>query len=319
MTTQVSSINSTTTPTQVVASNGDRISVQLENNDINRAYILVGAPADVGTVSASNYTFSLVENASADIDAPEVYDEMWIVWAGDSTGALQVTETISETSVGANDANLGDMKNRIASDLERTLTDTTHVALARTWDDEIEDAILDSIQLYRSRPFWFLQEPNAVSLTSTTSTGNSYVSDYPGLIRLDSLRITINGQRYQLREISFTQMESRFDGVTTDNQPYEYSRFGGRVRIYPTPNDAYTLTWSGIFEDSALTGNEISNGWMTHGQLLIRASAKLILLRDYIKSYEDVPAAQQALDNAEKALYREHVMRTSSKRIARRI
>lgn len=297
---------------------GNNVSATLYNSADYDMYGRFGGDDPSSTLG--EYHFVLSSGGSASISAPEVYQTLKVFWLGATVSEGLTGELLStDTSVGGADANLGDMKNRIASDLERTLTDTTHVTLARTWDDEIEDAILDSIQLYRSRPFWFLQEPNTVSLTSLTTTDNSYVSDYAGLIRLDSLRITISGQRLPLRQISFEEMEARYDGFSSSNQPYEYCRYGGRVRIYPTPNDAYTLTWSGIFEDSTLTGNEISNGWMTHGQLLIRASAKLILLRDYIKSYEDVPAAQQALDNAEKALYREHVMRASSKRIMRRV
>ncbi len=318
MSVETISISSSTTAQQVLAESGSRISTIMENSDTSRVYVLFGAPADVGTVSATNYSFSLTQNSSVTISAPEIYQEMWAVWESNNSGELTGTATYTDTSVGGDDANLGDMKNRIASDLERTLTDTTHVTLARTWDDEIEDAILDSIQLYRSRPFWFLQEPQTVAITSTTTIDEEYVTEPAGLIRLDSLRITINGQRKPLRFITQDEMELNFDGNPTSGQPYSYTRYGGRVRLFPAPNLAYTLTWSGIFEDSTLTGNEVSNGWMTHGQMLIRSHAKLILLRDYIKSYDDVPAAQQALDIAEKALYREHVMRTSNNRMARR-
>ena len=57
---------------------------------------------------------------------------------------------------------------------------------------------------------------------------------------------------------------------------------------------------------------------MTHGRLVIKAMAKLILLRDYIKSYEDVPAAQEAVMVAERALDREHMRRTGTRRLAAR-
>lgn len=314
----VSSVNSTTTAQQALAAGSTRISVTVENNDSYRCFVLLGSPAVVGTVTSTNYTFSLTDGASANITEPEVYEEVWVIWEGNGSGALQITTTTTETSVGGSDANMGDMKERIASDLERSLSDTTHVALSRTWDNEIEDAITDAVQLYRSRPFWFLQQPQSVSLTSTTTADDSYVSEYEGLIKLDSLRITINGQRYQLNHVSFDTMESFHDGNPNSGQPTSYTRHGGRVRLYPTPDAAYTLTWSGTFLETALTGDEITNGWMTHGQLLIRATARLILLRDYIKSYDDVPAAQQAVDIAEKALYREHIMRTSNNRVVKR-
>jgi hypothetical protein len=312
MSTTVTTVSSTTSSALLIAADGDRVSLLLENNDDGRLYVKIGGPA-----STSDYSFSLVDGASATISAPEVYEAFYGVWASDGTGACQITATTTDTSVGGADANLGDMKNRIASDLERTLTDSTWST--RTWDDEIEDCILDAIKLNRSKPFWFLQEPQTLSLTSTTTAGVEYVSEYPGLMRLDSLRITISGQLQRLYQISHDEMESRFDGNTSGGEPFEYERWAGRVRLYPTPASAYTLTWSGIFQDSTLTGNEISNGWMTHGELLIRSTAKVMLLRDYIKSYEDVPAAMAAQAEAEKALYREHVQRMSKTRMAKRV
>lgn len=212
---------------------------------------------------------------------------------------------------------LGTMKNRIASDLERALTDTTWDT--RTWADEIAAAIQDAIQLNRSKPFWFLQEPTSADLTSTTTAGNSYVAEYTGLLRLDSLRITIAGDKQKLYQINQDEMESRHDGSTGEGEPFEYARWAGRVRLYPTPSSVYTLTWSGIFQDATLAGDGDSNGWTTHGELLIRSTAKVILFRDYIKSYDDVPGAMAAQAEAEKALYREHVQRMSKTRMAKRV
>lgn len=310
--TTITSVNSTTSSTLLIAGDGSRLSLILENSDANRLYIKIG-----GAASLTDYSFSLAGGSSATISAPEVFESFYGIWSGDGSGACQITATASNTSIGGADANLGDMKNRIASDLERTLTDTTWSA--RTWDDEIEDCIFDAIKLNRSKPFWFLQEPQTVSLTSATSAGFAYVAEYPGLLRLDSLRITIAGQLQRLYQISHDEMESRFDGNTSGGEPFEFERWGGRVRLYPTPNAAYTLTWSGVFQDSTLTGNEVSNGWMTHGELLIRSTAKVMLLRDYIKSYEDVPAAMAAQAEAERALYREHVQRMSKTRMAKRV
>lgn len=316
MATTVTTIYSTTGPQQIVAADGTRTSIIAENSDDNRCYVLIGDPAIVGAVSSTNYSFSLVEGAEASIDAPEVYDQMWAIWAGDGSGGLQVTVTKTDTFYAGDTSTFGDMKNRVASDLERSLTDVTWNS--RTWNDEIGGAILDAIKLYRSKKWWFLQQPQTLTMTSQTSAGIEYVTEYTGLIKLDSLRITISGNKEPLEQISFQEMESRHDGTDSSGQPYEYCRHGGRIRLYPTPNQAYTLTWSGTFQDSALTSDTISNQWMTHGELLIRARAKLTLLRDYIKSYDDVPAAVLAVKEAEKALDSEHIARTATSRLRAR-
>tara|TARA_R110000868_G_scaffold327356_2_gene588351 strand:+ start:479 stop:1132 length:654 start_codon:yes stop_codon:yes gene_type:complete len=212
----------------------------------------------------------------------------------------------------------GTMQTRIASDLERTLADTSFAS--RTWADEIKGAINDAIKLYRSKSWWFLQEPNTVSgsKTSTTTASNSYVADVTGLVQLVSLRITVSSQTFMLTPITIQEMESRHDGTTSTNAPYEYCRYGSRVRLYPTPDDTYTLTWTGTFEEGSLSADADTNDWMTHGELVVRAMAKLILLRDYIKSYDDMQAAASAVQVAEAALDREHAKRTATRRMQAR-
>lgn len=212
----------------------------------------------------------------------------------------------------------GTMQDRIASDLERTLADTAHAESGRTWGDEIKSAINDAIKLYKSKRWWFVQGPTSAALTSTTTASNSYVSDYTGLINLRSLRITINGQLLELEPVTFQAMEEMHDGNDSAGQPYKYCRFGGRVRLYPTPDNTYTLTWSGTFEAATLTNDADTNDWMTDGEMVVRSMAKLIMLRDYIKSYDDVPAATQAVMIAEKALDREHTARTARGKISAR-
>lgn len=209
-----------------------------------------------------------------------------------------------------------ELKTRIASDLERTLTDTTFTG--RTWDTEIGAAINDAIKLYRAKRWWFLQGPISAALTSTTTAANSYVADYTGLIDLKSLRITISGVLQPLTQISFEEMEARHDGSTSSGEPYEYCRFGGRVRLYPTPGAVYTLTWSGTFKEATLAADGDTNDWLDDGELLIKAHAKLILLRDFIKSYEDLPAAAGAVQEAIAALDLEHAARTATRRLRAR-
>jgi hypothetical protein len=210
------------------------------------------------------------------------------------------------------------MQARIACDLERTLADTSFAS--RTWGDEIKAAINDAIKLYRSKSWWFLQQPDAVtgSKTNTTTASNSYVDEPTGLVALVSLRVTVSGQPKMLMPVTIQEMESRHDGTTSTNEPFDYCRYGKRVRLYPTPNAVYTLTWTGTFEEDTLSADADTNDWMTHGELVIRAMAKMILLRDYIKSYEDAQAAGLAVQLAEQALDREHAKRTGTRRMQAR-
>ena len=69
---------------------------------------------------------------------------------------------------------LGDLKAKIASDIERDLTDET--TSTRTWEDEIESSIFDAIALQKSKQYWFMQQPTSAEITSSCSTTSSYVS-----------------------------------------------------------------------------------------------------------------------------------------------
>ena len=215
--------------------------------------------------------------------------------------------------------NYGTMQTRIASDLELTATDAT--ISGRTWADEIKAAITDAIKLYKTRRWWFLQQPNAVTGTKTGVTvgGNAYVADPTGLISLNApVRITINGQLLERTEVSESEMRQRKDGYTANNQPNAFCRYGKRIELDPTPNDVYTLTFTGYFECDALTNDSDTNDWMSIGEILIRSHAKLILLRDVIENYQRAEAMQPAIADAIEALDREHVMRSASRHRIRR-
>lgn len=316
------SVASSTTAQQALAADASRISAVFQNTGPGACYLKWGGSDP--TTSFGGYDIYLVEGAIATghiSTAPEIIEELRVVWSTASVGQGLTGEYSVRSGGLSNDSTtLGDLKELIASDLERTLTDTSHAALSRTWDDEIGVAIGDAIQLYRSKHWWFLQEPATADLTSTCTSGNSYLGDYPGLIQLDSLLIEDStGQLQDMIQVAFKEMDRLHLGTSTDTGlPYLYCRHGGRVRLYPTPDGDYTFTWSGLFEQATLTADTISNAWMTHGRLVVKAMAKLIMLRDYIKSYEDVPAAQQAVQIAEHALDREHVRRTSTRSLAAR-
>lgn len=209
----------------------------------------------------------------------------------------------------AND--LGAMVDRIDDDCERQGTD----------DTQIKQHINDAITHYRAHRFWFTEAPTGSALTSVTTASNSYVSRYTGLIQLDSLRITINGQVYPLDSVSFYDMEAYHDGSTSEGQPFAYCLYGDRVRLYPTPNDAYTLTWSGLFEETAALVNDAdTNDWMTSGEQLIRQRAKKTFMRDVLRDRPDeVALAQIAENDALAMLERETVKRSARRRLKARM
>lgn len=203
----------------------------------------------------------------------------------------------------------GTMIDRIAAELERSdLGSSSSPGLIGTH-------INDAIRLYKARNWWFLQSPTSAALTSSTTASDSYVSRYAGLIQLDSLRITIAGQKYPLDPVSFQEMESLHDGNASEGQSWKYAEYGSRLRLYPTPDQIYTLTWSGLFEEATLSASADTNDWMTDGELLIRSTARMTIYRDYLRDLDGAAACGPAIAGAIEALDREHMRRSPVRKL----
>lgn len=203
----------------------------------------------------------------------------------------------------------GTMIDRIAAELERSDLGSS------SSPGVIGSHINDAIRQHKARNWWFLQGPTSAALTSSTTASNSYVSEYSGLIQLDSLRVTVNGQLNELDPISFADMESLYDGNPSEGEPYKYTRYGARVRLYPTPDQIYTLTWSGLFEEATLSASADTNDWMTDGELLIRNTARMTICRDYLRDLEGAAACGPAIAGAIEALDREHMRRSPVRKL----
>jgi hypothetical protein len=208
----------------------------------------------------------------------------------------------------------GTMIDRIAAELERS--DLGSAGSPGVIGTHINDAI----RQYKARSWWFLQEPTSTAKTSTTTASNSYVSLISGIIQIDTLQITISGQLQRLTPTSHDLMESLHEGASSESQPWRWTQYGARVRLYPTPDDTYTLTWTGLFEDAVtLADSADTNDWMTHGELLIRHTARMTILRDYLRDDAGAQACISGITAASDALDREHMRRMPTRTIKARM
>lgn len=202
----------------------------------------------------------------------------------------------------------GTMIDRIAAELERA--DMGSASSPGIIGTHVNDAI----RTYKAKHWWFLQEPTSATKTNTTTASDNYVSLVSGIIQIDTLQITIGSQLYRVDPIDHDEMESLQEGTTGTGQPWYYSQYGKRIRIYPTPNDVYTLTWTGLFEEGTLGVSADTNDWMTDGELLIRRQAKMTLLRDYLGD-PSWQACKPGIDEAISALDREHMRRQNTRKL----
>lgn len=88
MTTTITSANSSTASQLLLAADGTRTSVTLENTDANIMYVALGQAA---TTAIGGYTFSRNYGASATLTPPESYQAIYGIWDVDGSGGVTIT------------------------------------------------------------------------------------------------------------------------------------------------------------------------------------------------------------------------------------
>lgn len=155
---------------------------------------------------------------------------------------------------------LGTMIDRIDSDLKKNGKNSA----------EIQASILSAIEDYKDERFWFLEGKQTASTVANQTT---YAFDLTQ-IETDSLTITVSNNEYQLIPRTFDwYKEVNTNPNTVTGIPTDYAVHQELYYLYPTPNEIYTLTWYGHQELTTLSATGETNGWMTHGERLIRFRA----------------------------------------------
>lgn len=172
---------------------------------------------------------------------------------------------------------------------------------------QIRRAIQSAIAHYEGTRFWFKEE----RATSTTSAGTEFYALPSDFQELDSLLITVNGNRYTLTQRDWGYLEAL--SVTTANtaQPMDFAIYEEQLRLYPVPNDAYTLTMSYVRSLSTLSDDSDSNAWMTSGEELIRSRAKWDVL-----AHVTMDPGQAAVAKAAEMAALQNLLSRTTRRIA---
>lgn len=155
----------------------------------------------------------------------------------------------------------------------------------------IRQEILSAIEYYKQRRFWW----NETTGTTTTVASTNYVSLPSDFVDLDILQITVGSNTTLLKQETYEAIvDWDINGQT--GQPTSFALYQDRVRLYPTPNDAYTLTFHYVKALTALSDDADSNAWLTEGEELIRLHAKKMLYANKIrnaKAAQDMAALEE--------------------------
>lgn len=204
-------------------------------------------------------------------------------------------------------ASFGDLKTRIAVDLGD--------ALGRLHGDEIGQAVLDAIEHYSDRPFWFLEESDAASIETVSGTeAYALPSD---TMNLSNVTVTASGSTYSLEKQTWGWFRERQENPTDElGQPTDYVIYGNNLYLYPTPNDALTITLWQRGRLTALSADSDTNAWTNNApKELIRAHAKMDLYNNRLLMPDAAAAMKPMVDLWYLRVFSESVDRLASGRI----
>lgn len=173
-------------------------------------------------------------------------------------------------------ATLGDMKARIADELSRA--DLT---------DQIDKAISTAISAYQIDRFSFSE--NRDTVFNTVAGQQTYgAADDPAIETMpkyDWMTIVIANSLRTIWRIHPEVLDYDSGNTNSSGQPYNYSYYGRKIRLYPTPNEVWEVRINGQAKISApADDDEADNVWMNEAETMIRSRAKyeiaVHLLRD---------------------------------------
>jgi hypothetical protein len=187
-------------------------------------------------------------------------------------------------------ATLGELKTRITTEVNRD-------DLADDLATILDTYISRSIDFYSSSRFWF----NEFRTTSTFAINEQYTDIPEGVREIDDVWIIVGSVRYRLMRQEMADLEALYS-VPLTGQPTDYAVFGTQIRLWPTPNMAYTGIWIGIRDVTPLVDDDSSNYWTIQGQDLIDARTRYLLYRDEFRDDFGTQQAGIAMDEAYRRL-----------------
>jgi hypothetical protein len=169
------------------------------------------------------------------------------------------------------------MRTRIADELANDGDITTA---------QINYAIQDTIKQYERRPWWFNQKTATFpTIASQEYYGSSDLADIPNIVQIIAATVTVSNLKAPLKALDYVSIDDEQDGSVT-GEPRVFASFKNEIRLFPIPNDAYTITLSYIYRLTALSADADTNAWMVEAEELIRSGAKRRIALNYLESEE---------------------------------
>jgi hypothetical protein len=179
-------------------------------------------------------------------------------------------------------ATLATMRSRISDDLLRTDIDT-----------QIDKAINRAIEYYEKERFWFSETTGTFTTVASQQAYSSSNASFIALLaEIDLVRVTLSASNiYALDLSSYAEILNKDTGNFTST-PSEYAFYKQNIYLYPTPNDAWTVTVSYQKKYAELALAADTNDFTTDAEDLIEARARWWLYSRVIKDMEQAQIAK---------------------------
>lgn len=203
------------------------------------------------------------------------------------------------------------LKARIAQEMKRSELTACSTA--------VQTAMLSAIEFFETRRFpWNEFEGSVKVTTSSASFVTLSSASHPEIVKLDSVRMDINNRSYPLIEKTWRELEE-IDATQYYGYPDYYAVHSEKVRLYPPPNAAYSMMWSGVFRLPNLdtTSASSSNAWTERGEEMIRLKAKSILFRDELRNPQMAEYFEREAEKKARETNKETIGKQSSGRVRR--
>lgn len=198
----------------------------------------------------------------------------------------------------AQDRTFYDMMTVIADEVDDTTGEYTA---------QIQNCIFSAIRFCERDVYYFNETRD---ITFPTIAGREWYDgtdnpNIPTLVRIVSAYSEDgSGQRAILKRSMPDDIEIVSDNAASRGEPYCYTYFGQRIRLYPVPSDtAYTIRLQvGPYRLADIQTSTDSNAWFTEAFDLVKARAKYQLYKDYLKDAQLAIASLNDFNEEQSAL-----------------
>jgi hypothetical protein len=187
----------------------------------------------------------------------------------------------------------GTMVTRLESEIHRTNINAA-----------VRSAILDAILHYEEGPAFHF---NSERSTASTIIGNKYLPlpaepdapEFVDFLGTFPLQITVNQSTYPLNRRGHDYLQLiDLDAVVGRGIPFDWTYEDNQIRLYPIPQDVYTLTLYYKSKLTPITADTDDNAWTTQGERLIRARAKWDVYCNQIHQFDKAAKMEEIAQKA---------------------